>query len=116
MLEESNSALLPPTRVLPVDIDGQTVFMEVTVLGGEQEIAGRVMSFEGVRAAIEAMTSGLRSAAEKAQPSRLAMEFGCEVAAEAGNLTALFVKGSGKANVKITLEWGDPTIEVKLTQ
>lgn len=33
------------------------------------------------------------------------MEFGLEVALESGQLTAVLVKGSAKANLKITLEW-----------
>ena len=31
---------------------------------------------------------------------------GIEVAVESGQLTALIVKGSGKANLEITMEWG----------
>jgi len=33
------------------------------------------------------------------------VEFGLEVALESGQLTAVLVKGSAKANLKITLEW-----------
>lgn len=99
-----------PTGVRQVQIGEQTVLMEVTLLGGEEEeVAGGLMSFEGVSAAIEALSSNLGKAVEKARPTRVALEFACEVAAEAGHLTALFVKGSGKATIKVTLEWIKPT-------
>jgi hypothetical protein len=32
-------------------------------------------------------------------------EFGVEFGYESGQLTALIVKGTGKANLKITMEW-----------
>ena len=98
-----------PTGVRQVQIGEQTVLMEVALLGGEEEVVGGVMSFEGVSAAIEALSSNLGEAVKKARPTRVALEFACEVAAEAGHLTALFVKGSGKATIKVTLEWIKPS-------
>jgi hypothetical protein len=39
------------------------------------------------------------------ETKRTVLEFGVEIAADTGGLTALIVKGSGKANLKITAEW-----------
>lgn len=56
--------------------------------------------------AIEEITDQLNATLSKVKPRKATIEFGLEVAVEAGGLTALIVKGSGTANVKITLEWG----------
>jgi hypothetical protein len=42
---------------------------------------------------------------KKARPKKATVKFGMEMAIEAGQLTAVIVKGSGKANLEITLEW-----------
>ena len=47
------------------------------------------------------------TAVQKVAPTKASVEFGIEVAVEPGKVTALWVKGSGKANLKITLEWAD---------
>jgi hypothetical protein len=39
--------------------------------------------------------------------TKLALNFGLEIAIESGKLTTLIVKGSSKANLEITLEWGN---------
>jgi hypothetical protein len=45
------------------------------------------------------------------KPHKASVEFGLEVALEAGQLTALLVKGSGTSNLKITLEWSEASSE-----
>lgn len=46
-------------------------------------------------------------AIQKARPKKVTVtvKFGMELAIESGQLTAVIVKGSGKANLEITLEW-----------
>lgn len=39
------------------------------------------------------------------KPTRATVEFGIQLAVESGNLTALLVKGTGSASLKVTLEW-----------
>jgi hypothetical protein len=56
-------------------------------------------------APIESICSVVRRAIEKLTPNKATVEFGIEVAVESGKLTSLLVKGSGTANLKITLEW-----------
>jgi Trypsin-co-occurring domain 1 len=105
-MDDFSDAEAPPrTRVVPVEIEGRTILMEATDLGGEEEVAGGLMSFEGVSQAIEVLSTKLGEAASKARPDRVTLEFGCEVATESGVLTAVFVKGAGKANVRVVLEW-----------
>ena len=42
---------------------------------------------------------------QKARPKKTTVKFGMELAIEFGQLTAVIAKGSGKANLEITLEW-----------
>ena len=44
---------------------------------------------------------------QKVKPRAASVEFGLEIGIESGQLTALLVKGTGTANLKITLEWGE---------
>jgi hypothetical protein len=73
----------------------------------EQEVVDidRVFSFESVREAILGISSEVAKALEQAKPQKATVEFGIEVCLESGQLTAMLVKGSGKTNLKITLEW-----------
>ncbi len=42
---------------------------------------------------------------QKVKPKKATLKFGMEIAVESGALTAVIVKGSGKANLEITFEW-----------
>lgn len=84
---------------------GKTIRIEVTPLGGEQKVADIKPKLEEVADDIEAIVKALSGAIEKAKPKKATIEFGIEIGIESGQLTALIVKGSGKANLKISLEW-----------
>ncbi len=47
----------------------------------------------------------MHSALARVKPTKASVELGLEIGVEAGQLTALLVKGTGKANLKITLQW-----------
>jgi len=92
--------------IIPVDVDGTAILVVASVRGGDEEIAGIGMpSFEGVQTAIESVARAVTGALDKSRPNRATVEFGVEIALEAGHLTALLVKGTGTASIKITLEW-----------
>jgi len=65
--------------------------------------------FDGVIGAIEGIASAVQLALSKACPQKASVELGLELGVEAGQLTALLVKGGAKANLKITLHWEDRT-------
>jgi hypothetical protein len=44
----------------------------------------------------------------KVAPTKPSVEFAIEVGLESGKLTALWVKGTGTANLKIAMEWSKP--------
>jgi hypothetical protein len=54
---------------------------------------------------IEELTGEISAVIDRVSPSEATVEFDVELVAEAGQLTALLVKGSGKATFKFTLNW-----------
>jgi hypothetical protein len=93
--------------------NGAQVLVEVTPVGRTREadvadIVGAEIdqrAWDDVTQAIEGISQWVAGALERVQPTKASVEFGVEVACEPGKLTALLVKGSAKANLKITLEW-----------
>ncbi len=104
------------TEVIPVEFANNViVHVESTVLGGEENVAFKVASFKDVTDTIEAIAISVVQSLQRIKPHKAAIEFGLEIAVESGQLTALLVKGSGKANLKVTLEWSGqspPVIDV----
>jgi hypothetical protein len=64
-----------------------------------------VKSFQVVTDALEDIVSEISSTLERANPDKATVKFGIELAVESGQLTAVLIKGSSKANLEITLEW-----------
>jgi hypothetical protein len=88
------------------------------VRGGERDVASIVSApdsevdvaslsgrFEDIAKVVEGVAASLTTAIERMAPEKTSVEFGLEISAESGGLTALIVKGSGTANLKVTLEW-----------
>jgi hypothetical protein len=98
------------TRVIPLELaDGTIVQVEVTPIG-EQQVGFQKRPFkeatEAIRAVAKELANELTGALQEAKPNKISVKFGLEIALESGELTTLLVKGSGKANLEITLEWG----------
>jgi Trypsin-co-occurring domain 1 len=88
--------------------DGTTVRVEASQIGGSEDVVdlAKAILFQQVVAVIEHVAEEVMATLKKVKPDKASVEFGVEVAVETGGLTALLVKGSGKGNLKITLEWG----------
>jgi hypothetical protein len=97
------------TELVPVHLpNGAVVCVEVRATGSpEQQVSGGYtnLDLDKVRHAIEGIASLIVSAFEKVRPRKASAEFGIEIGMETSGLTALLVKGTGKANLKVTLEW-----------
>ena len=94
------------TVVLPVQLpSGTTIQVEAINLLSEQDISSQILAFDGITSVIEEISANITEALSKARPTKANVEFGLQVAVEAGKLTALLVKGSGTATLKISLEW-----------
>ena len=78
-------------KIIPLRLsDGETIKVEVTQIG-EQPVSSETRIFK--KATVK--------------PDKFSVTFGLEIAVESGELTALIVKGTGKANLEITMEWGE---------
>jgi len=89
---------------------GKSIWAEVSSVGPrEQDVVfegvAEALSLDAVRDGIIDLANLTLDAIKQVSPTRAAVEFGLELALESGKLTALWVKGSGKANLKVTLEW-----------
>jgi len=97
--------------IVPVDVDGVTVYVEVThpVKEGETQsnVSGKRIDFDEVAKSITAISNQLAAAFSKVtlNPTKTAVEFGIELEYQSGQLLAIFVQGSTNINFKITLEW-----------
>ncbi|NMG56938.1 hypothetical protein E1H12_00025 [Geitlerinema sp. P-1104] len=90
---------------VPVQLpNGAVVNVEVTNTGRE-DVGFNVKQFQPVADAIEGVVEMIAAPIRKAKPKKATVKFGMELAIESGQLTAVMVKGSGKANLEITLEW-----------
>jgi Trypsin-co-occurring domain 1 len=93
-------------------LPNQTVIrVEATALKrpGDTDVAFKevkeALEIDGIQGAIEGIGQMVVGALSKVAPSKASAEFAIEVGLESGQLTAFWVKGTGKANLKITLEW-----------
>lgn len=95
--------------------DGTVISVEAARLGGEEDVAFTLKSFpfDEVTHAIEGVTESLVKTLQRVKPQRARVELGVAFGVESGALTAVLVKGTGDANLKITLEWGDQGIQVE---
>jgi len=100
------------TEVVKAELaNGIIIHIQATALGGEEEVALTLPSFKPVADAIEGIAESIVTTLQKVKPRKASVEFGLAIALEAGQLTALLVKGSGTSNLKIILEWGESSSE-----
>jgi hypothetical protein len=95
-----------PTKNLSMTLsNGKVIRVEATIIG-ERPVASSAFPVSELMSTIESLASELDATLQKIKPKKAAVKFGLEVAFESGKLTALLVKGSTKANLELTLEWG----------
>ncbi len=96
---------------VPVQLpNGAVVKVEVASTGRE-DVGFDVKQFQPVADAIEGVVQMTSAPIQRVKPKKATVKFGMELAIESGQLTAVIVKGSGKGNLEITLEWEAPTKE-----
>jgi hypothetical protein len=93
------------SNTVPVQLpNGAIVKVEVASTGRE-DVGFDVKQFQPVADAIEGVVQMIAAPIQKVKPKKASVKFGMELAIESGQLTAIIVKGSGKGNLEITLEW-----------
>ena len=95
--------------------NGAVISIEATRQGGEEDAASTLKSFpfDEITHAIEGVTDSLVKTLKRVKPQRASVELGVAFGIESGTLTAVLVKGTGDANLKITLEWGNQDIQAR---
>ncbi len=91
---------------LPVSLPGGTLIKVEVQQTGREDVAFDIKPFSQVTKALEEITTALAETLQKTKPDKASIKFGLELGIEKGELIAIIVKGSGKANLEVTLEWG----------
>ncbi len=100
---------LEESKKVPVKLpNGVTVQIEVKEpSGGRQNVSANIFDFDDISNVIEGITTAIKDTLIKAKPQKATVKFGLEISTESGKLISSIVRGSGKANLEITLEWND---------
>ena len=91
------------------DDSGAHVYLEVLDRGGREDV-GLLdgIPFQQVTDLLGEIADHLGNTLRRARPSKASIELGVEFGIENGQLVALIARGSGKANLKIAMEWQQP--------
>ena len=97
-------------RTKPVTVkldDNTTIQFETTVARGEKDISDTkmVMEYEKFSMSVEKIASQTIEPLKKLQAKKVTLKMGLALGLESGGLTAMLVKGTGKANMEVTIEW-----------
>ena len=88
------------------DENDRQIYLEVLDRGGRQEVGILdAIPFEQVIEIMGEVAQGIGNTLGKAKPTKASVELGVEFGLENGQLVGLIARGSGKANLKISLEW-----------
>jgi hypothetical protein len=80
--------------------------IEVLPRGGREEVGILdAIPFEKVTDLLSEIATGISSSLEKAKPKKALIALGVEFGLDSRQLVALIPRGTGKANLKIVLEW-----------
>lgn len=93
------------SEMVPVQLPNKALVKVEVSQTGREDVGFEVKSFQGVTDAIEGIAEAITTSLEKVSPSKASVKFGLEIQIEQGSLVAAIVKGTGKANLEITLEW-----------
>jgi len=93
------------TERITVDL-GDGIIAQIEVAGtGREKVKAGALPFESVSRAIAKMAQIVAAPIQAVKPTKATVKYGVEVGIEQGSLVAAFVRGTGKANLEITLEW-----------
>ena len=94
------------TQMVDVSLDDETTIkIEVLESGIVQVGVGDVLPLEPIVETVTKISQVLTKAIERAKPKKATVKYGLSIGVENGSLMAALVRGSGTANLEITLEW-----------
>jgi hypothetical protein len=93
-------------EVVPVVAGGVEFYAEVEAADGPANVGlDEVLSFDGVRQTVEAISGELVSAWRAVRPDEASVEFALTLKAKEGKLTGLLVSGGAQGSLKVILKW-----------
>ncbi|MBE9062283.1 CU044_2847 family protein [cf. Phormidesmis sp. LEGE 11477] len=93
------------TELVSVDLgDGITAKVEVLETGREKVGAG-LLPLDSVSEAITKISKIVATSIQSVKPKKATVKYGLAIGVEQGSLVAALVRGTGTANLEITLEW-----------
>ena len=94
------------TQLIPMDLgDGVIAQIEVLETGREKVSAGTLLPFDSVAKAITKISKVVIAPIQAVKPTKATVKYGLAIGIEEGSFVAAIVRGSGTANLEITLEW-----------
>jgi hypothetical protein len=95
------------TKWQPIDLgDGLRAYIEVPDRGGAKNVGLLdAVPVAEITRLIGRIGGAIGTALEQAAPKKAKVELGLSFGLESGQLAALIARGSGEANLKVTLEW-----------
>ena len=96
------------TKPITVKLDDQTTIQfETTISRGEQDISDKKieMEYKDFSKSVEKIASQTIEPLKKLKAKKITLKMGLALGLESGGLTAMIVKGTGKANMEVTIEW-----------
>lgn len=96
------------TEKIPFELeDGSQIYIEAAISGSE-DVSKGIKSFENISKSIESIITTISKPINKVNPDKATVSFGLEIGIQGGSLMAALVRGTGKSNLQITLEWEKP--------
>ncbi|MBL1103338.1 hypothetical protein JK361_01730 [Streptomyces sp. 5-8] len=96
-------------RLVPLDVDGLTVYMAVHDMGGrpgdEREISGGRRTLEEALDGLTGVARAVVGRLRQSEASRVRVQFGCEFALESGSVVAVVGKARASSSFTVELEW-----------
>ena len=86
--------------------DGSVFLVEVPIATGREVVhGGGLTNFDSLSQSINGIVKMITGPLKTVQPNKATVKLGLEIGIEQGSLVAAIVRGVGKTNVEITMEW-----------
>ena len=103
-------------KIKPCDKSSSHFYLEVIDRAGREEVGILdEINFGEIIDLLTDLADQLGSSLHRARPARASIEMGLEFGLENGQLIALIARGSGKANLKIVMEWEQTTTTAEIS-
>lgn len=92
-------------ELIKVDL-GDDVIAQIEVIEtGRERVSAQRLPFDSIAKAISKISQIVAKPIQEVKPTKATVKYGLAIGIEEGSLVAAVVRGTGKANLEITLEW-----------